>query len=62
MKLYECSQQYRVFCKGVLRVQAYAKSFTVLLLSIVIKALASGVVQNIPFAILSDILPPEQLG
>ena len=42
--------------------QAYAKSFTVLLLSIVIKALASGVVQNIPFAILSDILPPEQLG
>jgi predicted MFS family arabinose efflux permease len=42
--------------------QACAKNFTMFLAGTVLNALTSSVVQNIPFAILSDILPPEQLG
>jgi predicted MFS family arabinose efflux permease len=42
--------------------QAWANSFTMFLAGTVLMALTSSVVQNIPFAILSDILPPEQLG
>lgn len=43
-------------------VQACANSFTMYLAGTVLNALTSSVVQNIPFAVLSDILPPEQLG
>lgn len=43
-------------------VQACATSFTMFLGGIVLNALTSSVVQNIPFTILSDMLPPEQLG
>ena len=42
--------------------QAVAKNFTMLLAGVVVNAIASSVVQNITFAVLSDILPPEQLG
>ena len=42
--------------------QACASSFTMFLAGTVLNALTSSVVQNIPFAILSDILPPEQFG
>ena len=42
--------------------QAMATSFTMFLGGIVLNALTSSVVMNIPFAILSDLLPPEQLG
>ena len=42
--------------------QACAKNFSMLLASVVVNAIVSSVVQNIPFAVLSDILPPEQLG
>ena len=48
--------------KQVLLVQAVAKNFTMLLAGVVVNAIASSVVQNITFAVLSDILPPEQLG
>ena len=48
--------------KQVMMVQAVAKNFTMLLAGVVINAIASSVVQNITFAVLSDILPPEQLG
>ena len=43
-------------------VQGCATSFTMFLGGIVLSALASSVIQNIPFTILSDMLPPEQLG
>ena len=43
-------------------VQACANSFTMFLGGIVLNALTSSVVQNIPFTVLSDLLPPEQLG
>ena len=43
-------------------VQACANSFTMFLGGIVLNALTSSVVQNIPYTILSDLLPPEQLG
>jgi len=43
-------------------VQATANSFTMFLGGIVLNALTSSVIQNIPYAILSDLLPPEQLG
>ena len=48
--------------KHVLMAQAVAKNFTMLLAGVVVNAIVSSVVQNIPFAVLSDILPPEQLG
>ena len=48
-----------IWCETV---QACANSFTMFLGGIVLNALTSSVVQNIPFTILSDMLPPEQLG
>lgn len=42
-------------------VQGMATSFTMFLGGIVLNALTSSVVTNLPFAIMSDILPPEQL-
>ncbi|CAL5220856.1 g2941 [Coccomyxa viridis] len=47
---------------AALVIEARANSFTMFLGGIVLNALTSSVVQNIPFTILSDLLPPEQLG